>query len=72
MIVPDINMRIYAHKPDAPEHDVAQCWWKDLVDGTESVGIHSAVATGFVRVISIPGVLSPPVSPATAADAVAG
>ncbi len=72
MIVPDINMLIYAHKPDAPEHDVAQRWWQDLVHGTESVGIPWAVATGFVRVISIPGVLSPPVSPANAADSVAG
>ena len=71
MIVPDINMLIYAHKPDAPKHDAARHWWQGLVHGTESVGIPWAVATGFVRVISIPEVLSPPVSPTNAADSVA-
>ena len=70
MIVPAINVLIYAYEPDAPEHDVAQRWWQDLIHGTETVGIPWAVATGFVRVISIPGVLSPPGSPANAADSV--
>ena len=71
MIVPDINMLIYAHKADAPEHHAAQRWWQDLVSGTEIVGIPWAVATGFVRVISIPGVTNPPMSPADAAHTVA-
>ena len=71
MIVPDINMLIYAHNPAAPEHGVAQRWWQSLLHGTESVGIPWAVATGFVRVISIPGVMSSSVSPASAADSVA-
>ena len=28
MIVPDINMLIYAYNPAAPEHGVAQRWWQ--------------------------------------------
>ena len=71
MIVPDINMLIYAYNPDAPEHTVAQLWWHNLLHGPESVGIPWAVATGFVRVITIPGVMSSSVLPADAADSVA-
>ena len=71
MIVPDINMLIYAHNPDSPEHSIAQRWWQDLLHGPESVGIPWAVATGFVRVISIPGVVSSSVSPADAAHSMA-
>ena len=71
MIVPDINMLIYAHNPEVPEHGVAQRWWQGLLHGNESVGIPWAVATGFVRVISIPGVMSSSVSPADAAYSVA-
>ena len=72
MIVPDINMLVYAHNPGAPEHEAAQRWWQSLLYGKESVGIPWAVATGFVRVISIPGVLISAMSPASAADYVAG
>ena len=70
MIVPDINLLIYAHNPDAPEHGAARLWWQDLRQGNESVGIPWAVATGFVRIISIPGLMSSSVSPADAADSV--
>ena len=71
MIVPDVNLLVYAHNPDSLLHDVARRWWDDLLDGVENVGVPWAVATGFVRVINVPGVLNHPISPATAADFVA-
>ncbi len=71
MIVPDVNLLVYAHNPDALLHDAARRWWEDLLNGAERVGVPWTVATGFVRVIAIPGVMSSPTPPATASDYVA-
>ena len=54
MIVPDLNLLLYAYRQQDPNHDVARNWWQGLVDGTEEVGIPWAVATGFVRLITHP------------------
>ena len=68
MIVPDINLLIYAHNPDSPEHVMARRWWDGLLHGEESVGLPWVVAMGFVRVITISGVLQTPMLPTTATD----
>lgn len=33
MIVPDLNLLLYAYNADAPEHHAARRWWEDLVNG---------------------------------------
>ena len=66
MIVPDLNLLVYTYNVDAPEHDAAQDWWKELLNGTESVGLPWAVATGFVRIITNPRILNSPLSLETA------
>ena len=71
MIIPDVNLLVYAPNPDALLYDVARRWWEGLLDGVENVGVPWAVATGFMRVITIPRVLNYPMSPATGADYVA-
>ena len=54
MIVPDLNLLLYAYRQQDAHHDVARNWWQELVDGTEEIGIPWAVATGFVRLITHP------------------
>ena len=66
MIVLDINLLVYPYNVDDNHHDAAQRWWRGLICGTESVGIPWVVSTGFVRVITIPGILNSPL-PVTAA-----
>ncbi len=68
MIVPDVNMLVYAYNVAAPRHDEARLWWNALLDGTEEVGLPWVVSTGFVRVITNPRVVSPSLSPVTAVD----
>ena len=70
MIVPDVNLLVYAYNLDAPEHDAALSWWKRLLDGTERVGLPWAVSTGFVRVISNPIAMDSPFSTLAAVDQV--
>lgn len=68
MIVPDINLLVYAYNVDATQHNTALNWWRGLLSGRESIGIPWVVSTGFVRVITIPGILTSPLTTTTAAD----
>ena len=66
MIVPDLNMLIYAHNRRAPEHVAAQIWWRELLRGEEAVGLAWVVINGFIRLMSQRGVLASPLSPTDA------
>ena len=68
MIVPDVNLLLYAHDEASPLHPAARRWWEGLVNGTERVGVPWVVATGFVRLATHPSVLANPLSPARAVD----
>ncbi len=70
MIVPDLNLLVYAYSDSAPYHDAARRWWEDLVNGGERVGIPWVVATGFVRLMTHPAVLTRPALPGEVVDAV--
>lgn len=67
MIVPDVNLLVYAYNDGAPLHEAARRWWEGLVNGSERVGVPWAVSTGFVRLMTHSRVLTAPIP---AADAV--
>ena len=62
MIVPDLNLLVYAYNDGAPQHAPARRWWEDLLNGTELVGIPWVVTTGFVRLVTQRGLLSRPMT----------
>ena len=66
MIVPDINLLVFAYNRGAPRHDAARRWWEELINGTEIIGMPWAVSTGFIRLIANPTVATPYLSPAAA------
>lgn len=66
MIVPDVNLLVYAYHEDDPNHEAARRWWEGLINGSERVGIPWVVLVGFVRVMSSPMILKSPMSPAAA------
>ena len=66
MIVPDINLLVYAYNNSDRHHTVARRWWEGLVNGTETIGLPWVVMTGFVRIMTHPGILTHPASPAQA------
>ena len=67
MIIPDVNLLVYAHNDKALNHHAALFWWEGLLNGSESIGLPWAVSTGFVRVITNPAVVEP-FSPLEAVD----
>ena len=50
MIVPDVNLLVYAHDTQSPFHDRARRWWEDALSGQRSVGVAWVAALGFIRI----------------------
>ena len=43
MIVPDINLLVYAYNSSAPHHDAARAWWQDSLSGRGNVGLVTSI-----------------------------
>ena len=68
MIVPDINLLVYAYNDGAPRYEVARNWWEELLNGDEAIGLPWVVATGFVRLMAHLGFMISTLRPVDAAD----
>lgn len=60
MIVPDVNLLVYAYNEDAPFHAAAKTWWERCLSGNEPVGVAWITLLGFVRLMSNRRVLLDP------------
>ena len=70
MILPDLDLLIYAYSAGSEFHQGARDWWGELVNGTETVGIPWQVSDGFIRQMANPRVLTQPWTPAEATQVV--
>src|SRR5687767_14276888 len=60
VILPDVNVLVYAYREDAPKHEPYRRWLEDVVTGNEAYGLSDLVLAGFLRVVTHPGVFVPP------------
>jgi len=60
LIVPDVNLLVYAHNTEAPFHAAARAWWEAALGGDTPVAIPWAVTFGFVRLVTHPSVMRVP------------
>ncbi len=72
MIVPDVNVLIYAADSSSRHHEVARTWWEDALSGDVSVGLPWVVATGVMRILTNERIVERPLTPAEALDLVDG
>jgi uncharacterized protein len=56
----DVNVLVYAHRPEAPDHGRYRGWLHAARAGDEPLGISSLVLSGFLRVVTHPRVFSDP------------
>lgn len=63
MILPDVNLIVYAHNRAAAGHERARAWWEDLINREQPIGLPWTVLLGFVRLVTHPSVLVVPISP---------
>ena len=52
MLMPDVNVLVYAHRQDEAWHEPYAAWLKRLVDGPEPFALSVLVAVGFVRIVT--------------------
>lgn len=67
MIVPDINLLLYAYDSGSPFHGKAAAWWQGCLSGSEPVGLAQVVVFGFVRIATSGRVYQNPMTPIEAA-----
>ena len=70
MIVPDVNLLLYAYRRELPNHEAAWQWWTGLLDGDEEVGIPWSVVVSFLRLTTNPRTMAPPTTIFEAIDCV--
>ncbi|MEK6372866.1 MAG: type II toxin-antitoxin system VapC family toxin [Acidobacteriota bacterium] len=66
MIIPDINLLVYAYNSDAPDHRKARLWWEDALSAQRVVGLSWIVLLGFIRIMSSRRILTAPLTMAEA------
>jgi toxin-antitoxin system PIN domain toxin len=52
MLMPDVNILVYAHREDERTHAVYRRWLETMVDGIQPFALSVLVAVGFVRVVT--------------------
>ena len=52
MIVADVNLLVYAYRPESDRHELAAAWLATTLSGTEEVGLLDVVLGGFLRIVT--------------------
>ena len=60
MVLPDVNVLVYAHREDAAGHPDYREWLERVINGDESYGMSEIVLSGFVRIVTHPKVFRTP------------
>lgn len=62
MIIPDVNLLLYANIDAFPQHELARAWLEEILNGKEAVGLPTVSIFGFVRVATNPRVFETPLA----------
>ena len=68
----DLNVLIYATDETAAHHAIARGWLDRVMSSTETIGIATAVALGYVRLTTSPRIMTAPLDVTTSVDVVRG
>ena len=60
MLMPDVNVLVYAHRAGDPDHDRYAAWLSALATGPEPFALSEPVLQGFLRVVTNPRIFDPP------------
>jgi len=64
--MPDVNILVYAHREESPQHAVCARWLGGIATGPEPFALSESVLHGFVRIVTNGRIFNPPSSPAQA------
>ena len=66
MIVPDINLILYAEIAAFDQHKRARQWWEQSINGERNIGLCAPVLFGFIRISTNRKVFKEPLSTSAA------
>lgn len=72
MIIPDVNLLIYAYDAESPFHKAAASWWRRCLSAGEPVGLPPVILFGFLRIATSSRVFRDPMAPVEAAAHIRG
>lgn len=56
----DVNVLVYAHRPESDRHTEYLDWLEAARDGDEALGISDLVLSGFIRIVTHPKIFVDP------------
>lgn len=62
MVLPDVNVLVYAHREETAHHGACRDWLEGVLNGDEAYAVADLVLSGFVRVVTHPKVFKRPSS----------
>ena len=60
MILPDVNVLVYAFRREAARHEAYSGWLSELVSGTDELALAESALTGFLRIVTNPKIMAIP------------
>lgn len=63
MILPDVNLLVYAYDSTSRRHEVARIWWEGCLNGSQMIGLPWVLLLGFIRLLTNPRIFQNPYSP---------
>lgn len=66
MQLPDVNVLIYAHREDAPEHDRYAAWLRAVAEADEPFAVAEIVLASYLRIVTNGKIFDPPTPMKTA------
>ena len=68
MILPDVNVLVYAFRTEAAGHAAYSAWLRRLLAGEDQLALYDPVLSGFVRIVTDRRIVRPPAPVLTALD----
>jgi toxin-antitoxin system PIN domain toxin len=62
VIIPDVNLLIYAVITGFPQHRRARAWWEEVVNSRTAIGLTHPAVFGFVRIATNARILDAPLA----------
>ncbi|MGH9164888.1 MAG: TA system VapC family ribonuclease toxin [Acidimicrobiales bacterium] len=52
MILPDVNVLVYAYRRETPAHERYTAWLSELASGADELALVDSTLTGFLRIVT--------------------
>jgi toxin-antitoxin system PIN domain toxin len=60
MVLIDVNVLVYAHRAELPKHKAFRQWMEACIAADQPFGVSDLVLSGFLRIVTHPGIVKPP------------